>query len=86
MPGMRKAPPGVRRERVGDDRPAVWYVVWLGEPHAGGSVIIGRSKRLGPHQLHRFFPEQPGLDSRDIKGWVEGADWLLKVHRDIPAD
>jgi hypothetical protein len=77
---MRKAPLGVHRERIGEDRPAVWYVVWLGLPHADGSVIIGRSKRLGPHQLHRFFPERPGVDCEDIKGWVNGADWLKEVH------
>jgi hypothetical protein len=49
-------------------------------PLADGSVIIGRSKRLGPHQLHRFFPERPGVDCEDIKGWVNGADWLKEVH------
>jgi hypothetical protein len=40
---MRKAPPGVHRERVGGDRPAEWYVVWLGLPHADGSVGPGGS-------------------------------------------
>jgi hypothetical protein len=31
--------------------------------------------------MHRFFPERPGVRCRDIKGWVEGAQWLLEVHR-----
>jgi len=86
MPGMRKAPVGVHRERVGDTRPAEWYVVWLGLPRADGSVIIGRSRRLGEHMMHRFFPERPGIDCQDIKGWVEGAAWLLEVHRGHQAD
>lgn len=78
---MRKAPEGVHRERVGDCRPAVWYVIWLGAPHAEGSVVLGRSKRLSRHLWHRFFPERPGADCRDIEGWVNGAHWLLEVHR-----
>jgi hypothetical protein len=76
---MRKAPPGVHRERVGEARPALWYVVWLGLPHAEGSVVLGRSKRLKKHLCHRFFPESP-VACRDIKGWVNGAAWLLEVH------
>jgi len=81
MSGMRKAPPGVHRERVGDSRPALWYVIWLGPPHAEGSVVLGRSRRLEDHLMHRFFPERPGIDCRDIKGWVSGAAWLLELHR-----
>jgi hypothetical protein len=77
---MKNAPPGVHRERVGDCRPAVWYVVWLGLPNTEGSVIIGRSKRLERHLYHRFFPEASGRASRDIKGWVNGAAWLLEEH------
>jgi hypothetical protein len=78
---MRKAPEGVHRERVGDCRPAVWYVVWLGEPHREGSVILGRSRRLGRHMTHRFIPERGKTPPRVIKGWVEGAEWLLELHR-----
>jgi len=77
---MRKVPDGVHRERADGLRPAEWYVIWLGSPHAEGSVIIGRSRRLGS-RLHRFFPERPGADCRDIRGWVNGAAWLLDVHR-----
>ena len=66
--GMRKAPPGVHRERADDRRPAVWYVVWLGEPHAKGSVILGRSRRLDRHLTHRFFPERRGADSQGHQG------------------
>jgi hypothetical protein len=77
---MRFAPRGVHRERQGEGRPAEWYVVWLGRPHAEGSVIIGRSKRLRRHLWHRFFPEAGGL-SQDVKGWTAGAEWLLEVHR-----
>jgi hypothetical protein len=79
---MRNAPPGVHRERAGECRPPVWYVVWLGVPQREGSVIIGRSKRLDRHLWHRFFPEAPGHDCQDIKGWVNGARWLLDVHEE----
>jgi hypothetical protein len=58
----------------------VWWVLWLGRPHGKDSVVIGRSKRLRKHQMHRFFPEAPGTPSRDIVGWVEGVRWLLEVH------
>lgn len=80
MPGMRPVPGGIHRERADACRPALWYVVWLGEPHAEGSVIIGRSKRLERHLWHRFFPERSGVDCRDIKGWVNGALWLKEIH------
>jgi hypothetical protein len=79
MGGMRKVPDGVHRERLGTDHPAAWYVIWLGEPHAGDSVVIGRSKRLERHLWHRFFPEAP-VGCRDIRGWVNGIAWLLEVH------
>lgn len=78
---MRKAPEGIHRERVDESRPAVWYVVWLGEPHRKGSVILGRSKRLDKHLTHRFFPERHGASPRVIKGWVEGAKWLLELYQ-----
>lgn len=77
---MRFAPDGVHRKRVGEKRPAEWYVIWLGWPHAEGSVIIGRSRRLRRHLWHRFFPEAGGA-CRDVKGWVAGAEWLLEEHR-----
>jgi hypothetical protein len=78
--GMRKTPPGVHRESAGDCVPPLWYVVWLGVPHAPGSVVIGRSKRLERHLWHRFFPEG-GAWPRDIRGWVEGVFWLLELHQ-----
>lgn len=80
MAGMRPVPKDVHRERADDKRPATWYVVWLGEPHARGSVIIGRSKRLERPRWHRFFPQRRGTECRDIEGWVNGAEWLLQVH------
>lgn len=75
-------PPGVHRARDGDKRPAEWYVIWLGAPDVEGSVILGRSKRLDDHLMHRFFPEAPGLAAREIKGFVNGAQWLLEVYPD----
>lgn len=83
---MRKAPDGVHRERVDDARPAVWYVVWLGEPHREGSVILGRSRRLGRHMTHRFIPERGRAEPRVIRGWAEGAQWLLELHRGTQPD
>lgn len=82
---MLFAPPGVHKKPVGDERPAEWYVIWLGRPGAEGSVILGRSKRLRRHREHRFFPEAPGLKSRDIVGWTTGAQWLLDLHRGTAA-
>lgn len=82
MAGMRNVPDGIHRERQDEKRPAEWYLVWLGAPHAEGSVIIGRSRRLRRHLWHRFFPEGGG-PCRDIKGWVTGAEWLLQVHREL---
>jgi hypothetical protein len=81
---MRFAPPELHRERQGKERPAVWYVIWLGVPHAEGSVIIGRSKRLRRHREHRFFPEGGG-PCREIVGHIEGMEWLLKVHKNAAA-
>jgi hypothetical protein len=80
VPGMRFVPDGIHRQRAEEMLPDAWYVVWLGPPGAEGSVVIGRSKKLRRHLWHRFFPESGG-DSRDIKGWVNGAEWLLEVHR-----
>jgi hypothetical protein len=80
MPGMRFAPAGVHRERLGDDQPATWYVIWLGRPHADGAVIIGRTKRMRRHLWHRCFPESGGA-CREVKGWTAGVEWLLEVHR-----
>lgn len=77
---MRFGPDGVHRERQGEEKPALWYVIWLGRPHAEGSVIIGRSKRLRRHLHHRFFPAS-GDWPRDVKGWVNGAQWLLEEHK-----
>lgn len=77
---MRFTPKGVHREAVGAQRPAEWYVVWLGRPHAEGSVIIGRTKRLRRHLWHRCFPESGGA-CQEIKGHVNGMEWLLRVHR-----
>lgn len=80
MPGMRFVPDNVHRERDGSKQPAEWYIIWLGKPHAEGSVIVGRTKRLRRHLWHRCFPED-GSACRDIKGWVAGVEWLLEVHR-----
>jgi hypothetical protein len=80
---MRYVPPRVHRERLGGEKPAQWYIVWLGRPHAEGAVIIGRSKRLRRHRWHRFFPESGGA-CRDIEGWVAGVEWLLEVHQREP--
>lgn len=79
---MRFAPDGVHRERVGDKRPAEWYVVWLGVPNADGSVVLGRSKRLRRHGWHRFFPQSADVLPQEVRGWMNGAEWLLKLHQD----
>jgi len=72
-------PDGVHRKPVGEARPAQWYVIWLGLPHAEGSVVIGRTKRLRRHLYHRCFPEAGGR-AEDIKGHVAGIRWLLRQH------
>lgn len=77
---MRRTPPGVHRERGDESEPPLWWIIWLGPPHAEGSVIIGRSKRLERHQAHRFFPESGG-PCCEITGWVAGTEWLLEVHQ-----
>lgn len=76
---MRFVPDNVHREPVGEDRPPEWYVIWLGRPHAEGSVIIGRSRRLRRHLHHRFFPVD-GTWPEEFKGWVTGVEWLLRKH------
>jgi hypothetical protein len=85
MGGMRVTPPGIHREPGGPGRPPLWWIIWLGAPHAPGSVILGRSKRLERHLTHRFFPET-GEKSRDITGWVAGVEWLIGVHRGHASD
>lgn len=83
MPGMRRVPANVHREPVGDCRPPVWWVIWLGKPHAQGSVELGRSKRLERHLWHRFFPSIPGREDvwpKDIEGWVNGVCWLTELY------
>ena len=80
MPGMRFVPDRVHREPEGEERPPDWYIIWLGPPHAEGSVIIGRTKRLRRHLWHRCFPAD-GSWPEDIKGWVAGVEWLLEKHR-----
>jgi hypothetical protein len=77
---MRKTPPGVHRESAGDCVPPLWYVIWLGVPHAPGSVVLGRSRRLESHLWHRFFPAD-GTWPREIRGWVNGVGWLLELYR-----
>jgi hypothetical protein len=77
---MRFAPKGVHREAQGTERPAEWYVIWLGKPQAEGSVIIGRTKRMRRHLWHRCFPES-GAACREIKGHTAGIEWLLAEHQ-----
>jgi hypothetical protein len=73
---MRYMPDGVHREHVSEE----WYVIWLGLPHAEGSVVIGRTKRLRRHLYHRCFPES-GAACEDVRGHVAGIEWLLRQHR-----
>jgi hypothetical protein len=81
VPGMRNVPAGVHRERGDACDPPVWWIIWLGAPHAEGSVIIGRSRRMARHLWHRFFPES-GAACREVKGWVAGVEWLLAVYKE----
>jgi hypothetical protein len=78
---MRFGPDGVHREAVGGDSPPKWYVIWLGRPHAEGSVVIGRTMRLRRHRWHRVFPEKPGAPSEDIEGHMAAEEWLLKQYQ-----
>jgi hypothetical protein len=78
---MRFGPDGVHRVPVGEGRPATWYEIWLGRPHAEGSVIIGRTRRLRRHRWHRVFTED-GTDFTEIEGHVAAQEWLLKHHRE----
>jgi hypothetical protein len=75
---MRFVPDGVHREALGDRRPAEWYRIWYTAPGAE-CVCLGRTRRLRRHLWHRCFPET-GEWPEDIKGWVAGVEWLLKVH------
>jgi hypothetical protein len=78
--GMRFTPRGVYREAQGEQRPAEWYVIWLGRPHQEGSTVIGRTKRMRRHLWHRCFPES-GAACREIKGHTAGIEWLLEEHK-----
>ena len=78
---MRLGPDGVHREAVGEGSPPEWYVIWLGRPHAEGSVIIGRTLRLRRHRWHRVFPERPGALAREMCGHIAAEEWLLAEHR-----
>lgn len=81
MGGMVYVPQDLHRERQGMERPARWYVIWLGVPHAEGSVVIGRTKRLRRHRWHRAFPEAAGARAEEIEGLTAAMLWLLKVHQ-----
>lgn len=84
---MRFAPKGVHREAQGKERPAEWYVIWLGRPHAEGSTVIGRTRRLRRHLYHRAFSVHPDVLPDEFKGLTAALEWLLEVHRKrMPAD
>lgn len=75
---MRKVPPGTHR-RPHPDWPRGWEH-WLGRPGADGSILLGTSRPLTGHLMHRFFPAT-GEWPQDIYGWVNGIQWLLDTHR-----
>jgi hypothetical protein len=78
---MRRTPLGVYREGLGDERPPVWYAIWLGPPHAKGSVRIGKTKRLRKRYWHRTFSAAPNQWPQDIEGWVSAVEHLARVWR-----
>lgn len=88
MGGMRRAPKGIRRTRDSTDRPATWYDIWYTGPESDGErVKLGRSERLADlanQKAHRFYP-QDGSWPQVIKGWTNGAQWLMECWRSAKA-
>lgn len=83
MGGMRSQPRDVHREVLRralteHSRSPFWYAVWLGQPRAEDSVLLGRTERLPRARHWRVFPvtgEYPQVK----RGWIEAAGWLLEV-------
>lgn len=88
MGGMRLTPKDVHREvLVRDDRvhgsEPTLYAIWLGEPHADGSALLGRTERLARPRWWRAYPAT-GDYPQEIRGWVSVIEWLLKMHPEQP--
>lgn len=75
MAGMRKVPDGIRRVRLGTERPAAWYAVWSMQPDR--CVLLGHTRRLERHLRHRAYPVS-GTWGREFSGWVRAAEWLAE--------
>ena len=75
--GMRPTPPGIHRRAQGSERPALWYDIWYTIPGGDRSVLIGQTKRLERHLMHRAFPVS-GARAQPVVGWVAAVTWLLQ--------
>jgi hypothetical protein len=80
---MRRQRPDLHREvlkrgTAAYSRYPTWYAVWLGEPHADGSVLLGRTERLPGSRRWRAYPAT-GEFPQVLTPWSDAAGWLLEV-------
>lgn len=88
MGGMRLTPKDVHREVLsrresnldGTEAEPDWYAIWLGEPHADGSVQLGRTERLDRPRWWRAYPAG-GEYPRAIRGWTNIITWFLELYQ-----
>lgn len=84
MGGMRRQPKDLHREVIrrhltNFSNDPTWYAVWLGEPHAEGSVLLGRTERLPRPRWWRVYPVT-GEYPQPMHLWSAAAAWLIETH------
>lgn len=83
---MRLQPRDIHREVLsrgtsavdGADAEPDWYAVWLGEPHADKSELLGRTERLARPRWWRAYPVT-GEYPREIRGWSNIIGWFIAL-------
>lgn len=81
MGGMRPVPPGTYRKRGDEHRPPRTWLHYYRDPDAAEPVLLGYSMRAERHLEHRWFPADPGVYPKKLRGFSVGVQWLLDLYR-----